>query len=109
MLNSWTAPQPTARAFTRCRFFRDRLVGVPLTRLSRTRLPGVLFVERHHVGVAHARAAKNIQRRTNRQVNPSLPQPCHVFQIAERVCPPAIRGRNPRPSPKVLPPFPSTP
>src|SRR5262245_48214192 len=49
-------------------------------------LAGRTLVKRHGVGVAHPGAAKDVQRRSDRQIDATASQPCDVLQVCQGVC-----------------------
>src|ERR1017187_7039867 len=51
-------------------------------------------VESHHILITYAPAAENIQGRPDGQVNPTLAQPRHRFQVGERACASRVGGWN---------------
>ena len=55
-------------------------------------------IKRHRVGVAHAGAAENVQRRPDGQVNLSLPQSRDLLQIMQRVRAAGVSCWNGRPA-----------
>src|SRR5205807_9535326 len=57
----------------------------------------VASVECDHIVVTHTSAAKNIQRRADSQIDFSLAQLCHRFQVCERIGSARVRGWQRRP------------
>src|SRR5688572_10611776 len=54
-------------------------------------------IERHSVFVANAAAAKNIQRRTDGEMNPAFADSGYVLKVVEGLCAAGVGSRNRRP------------
>src|SRR5205085_1321543 len=57
----------------------------------------LLTIKSYRIGIAHALAAKNVERRTNRQINPAAAQLRNIFQVLQRIRSAGVGRRNRNP------------